>query len=186
MKGFRIVLAVAAAAAVGWSMLQSAARTAPTAAPEGAPAWQGRFPNVSLRTHDGRTVRFYDDLLRGKIVTINFMYVECEGTCPGVTSTLVEVQKELGDRVGRDILMLSITLQPAADTPGRLTAHARRYGAGPGMIFLTGLPREIDLLRHALGFSDERNPDQDADRRKHLGILRVGNEARDWWTACPS
>jgi protein SCO1/2 len=182
MRAIRVVLAIAAAGFVGWTMLRSA-----QSGDDGpVPAWRGRFPNVPLRTHDGRTVRFYDDLIRGKIVTINFMYVECEGTCPGTTSTLVEVRNRLGDRVGQDIAMLSITLQPEADTPERLRDYAARYGAGPGMTFLTGKQTDIDVLRRALGLSDERNPGQDADRRQHLGILRIGNEPRDWWTACPS
>jgi protein SCO1/2 len=190
MSRLRIVLALAAAGLVGWSMVYSA-RTRPVPEPGSpevadAPEWRGRFPNVPLRTHDGRTVRFYDDLVRGRIVTINFMYVECEGTCPGVTSTLVEVKKQLGDRVGGDIAMLSITLQPQTDTPERLRDYARRYGAGPGMVFLTGAPADIDRIRRALGFTDERNPGQDADRSQHLGLLRIGNEPQDWWTACPS
>ena len=188
MSRLRIVLAAVAAGFVGWAMLHSA-RTGPvvrSAAADDAPEWRGRFPNVPLRTHDGRTVRFYDDLVRGKIVTINFMYVECEGTCPGTTSTLVEVQKQLGDRVGRDLSMLSITLQPEADTPERLADYARRYGARPGMVFLTGRPGDIDRLRRALGFSDERNLEADGDRRQHLGILRIGNEPLDWWAAAPS
>jgi len=181
MKTLRIVLALAATGVVGWSLVHSARPAATEAS-----AWRGRFPNVSLRTHDGRAVRFYDDLLRGRIVTVNFMYVECEGTCPGVTSTLVEVQKRLGERAGRDVLMVSITLQPDADTPERLRAYAERYGAGPGMVFLTGRPGDIDVLRRALGFSDERNPGADGDRKQHLGILRIGNESRDWWAACSS
>lgn len=179
MKAIRIVLALAAVAAVGWSLVHSARST------EAAPAWRGRFPNVPLRTHDGRTVRFYDDLVRGRIVCLNFMYVECEGICPGVTSTLVDVQRRLGDRAGRDVLLLSITLRPEADTPGRLRDYAARYGAGPGQVFLTGLPGDIEVLRAAMGFADDR-PEVDADASRHLGILRMGNESRDWWTSCSS
>ena len=103
-----------------------------------------------------------------------------------MTSTLVDVRRMLGNRVGRDILLLSITLQPGSDTPERLREYASRYGAGPGIVFLTGKPGDIDLLRHALGFTDERNPEQDGDPSRHLGILRVGNESRDWWAACSS
>src|SRR5215510_2083471 len=67
------------------------------------------FPNVALTTHEGRKVRFYDDLIKDKIVTINFMYADCDGVCPGITANLARVQKLLGDRVGRDIFMLSCT-----------------------------------------------------------------------------
>jgi protein SCO1/2 len=176
MRVLRIVLASAALAVVGWSLVHSARSTSEAS----APAWRGRFPNVPLRTHDGRTVRFYDDLLRGKIVTLNFMYVECEGTCPGLTSTLVELQKQLGDRVGRDILMLSITLQPEADTSERLRAYADRYGAGPGMIFLTGKPGDIDVLRRALGFTDERNPGRTAIGESTWGSSGSATNPRGW------
>src|SRR5262244_4555241 len=68
------------------------------------------FPNVTLTTHEGKKVKFYDDLLKDKIVIINFMYIRCQGTCPGTTANLVKVQKLLGDRVGKDIFMYSITL----------------------------------------------------------------------------
>jgi protein SCO1/2 len=182
MKSIRVVLALVAFGAVGWSMVHSA-RSTGTESP--APAWRGRFPNVPLRTHDGRTVRFYDDLVRGRTVTLNFMYIECEGICPGVTSTLVEVQKRLGERAGRDVLLISITLRPEEDTPERLRDYAARYGAGPGQIFLSGRPSDIERLRAALGFADDR-PERDADKSRHLGILRMGNESCDWWTACSS
>src|ERR1043165_6126352 len=78
------------------------------------------FPNVALTTHEGKKVKFYDDLLKDKIVIINFMYVKCEGTCPGTTANLVKVQKLLGNRVGKDIFMYSITLKPEEDTPETL------------------------------------------------------------------
>jgi protein SCO1/2 len=188
MSRVREVLSLAAAGAVVWALLHSAGaeRSGDWRATLPISAWRGRFPNVALQTHDGRTVRFYDDLLKGRRVTLNFMYVECEGTCPGVTSNLVEVERELGAQAGRDVLLLSITLQPEKDTPQRLRDYARRYGAGPGMLFLTGKPDEIERLRHALGFVAGRDDGQPLDPKQHLGLLRIGNESRDWWTACPS
>src|SRR6478672_10173788 len=85
------------------------------------------FPNVTLTTHEGKKVKFYDDLLKDKIVIINFMYVKCEGTCPGTTANLVKVQKLLGNRVGKDIFMYSITLKPEEDTAQDLAAYAKAY-----------------------------------------------------------
>jgi protein SCO1/2 len=165
---------------------------APGALWEGAPgtcpppAWRGRFPNVVLLTHEGRRVRFYDDLVRGRTVALNFMYVECEGTCPGVTSNLVEVERQLRGRGGRDILLLCMTLQPQHDTPERLREYARRYGAGPGLLFLTGRPEDLELLRHALGFATPGATEGDADWKQHTGLLRLGNDRFNWWMACPS
>src|SRR5688572_2395678 len=96
------------------------------------------LPNVEFRTQDNRRVRFYDDLVKGKKVLINFMYTECSETCPRTTANLVKVQNALGDRVGRDVFFLSITLKPDHDTPERLRTYASEHGCRPGWSFLTG------------------------------------------------
>jgi protein SCO1 len=142
------------------------------------------FPNVELTTHEGKKVRFYDDLIKDKIVVINFFYAECTGICPGITANLQRVQKLLGDRVGRDIFMYSITLQPEKDKPAALDHYVKMHKIKPGWTFLTGKPDEIDLLRRKLGFSDT-NPELDKDRNNHIGMVRYGNEPRQWWAMCP-
>jgi len=95
----------------------------------------------------------------------------------------VKVQQELGDAVGRDVHIYSITLDPA-DTPERLRAYAEGYGAGEGWTFLTGDPGEIDHLRHRLGAFDP-DPVVDADKTQHSGLLIFGNEPRGQWCAVP-
>ena len=142
------------------------------------------FPNLTLRAHDNRTVRFYDDLIKDKVVLINFMYAECDGICPGMTANLVKVQKRLGPRVGRDIFMYSITLEPAHDTPRVLSEYARAHGARPGWTFLTGRPPDIERLRQSLGFVDP-DPVVDKDKANHIGNIRYGNEPAMLWAACP-
>ena len=143
------------------------------------------FPNVTLTTHDGQKVKFYDDLIKDKIVIINFMYVKCDGKCPGTTANLVQVQKLLGDRVGKDIFIYSITLKPEEDTPKTLAAYAKAYKVRPGWKFLTGDPKDIELLRQKLGFID-RDPVRDADKSNHIGMLRWGNEPYTLWAGCPA
>src|SRR3989442_8851667 len=115
------------------------------------------FPNVLLRTHENKTVHFYDDLIKGKIVLINFMYARCDdGLCPRQTPNLVLVQRALGDRVGRDIFMYSITLKPEQDTPAVLRDYANAYGVRPGWVFLTGKPDDIETIRNKLGFVNSK------------------------------
>lgn len=143
------------------------------------------FPNVTLTTHEGQKVKFYDDLLKDEIVIINFMYVKCEGTCPGTTANLVKVQKLLGNRIGKDIFMYSITLKPEEDTPKVLNAYAKAYKVGPGWQFLTGDPKDIELLRQKLGFID-RDPVRDANKSNHITMLRWGNEPNTLWAGCPA
>ena len=142
------------------------------------------FPNVLLTTHKGNKVRFYDDLIKNKIVVINFMYANCEGICPGVTANLQKVQDMLGRRVGRDIFIYSITLKPEEDSPKDLAHYVQMHRIKPGWLFLTGKPDEVDNLRRRLGFSDSK-PKLDADKTNHVGMIRYGNEARGWWAMCP-
>lgn len=142
------------------------------------------FPNVVLTTHEGKKVRFYDDLIKDKIVMINMMYAECDGICTGVTANLARVQKALGKRVGRDIFMYSITLKPEHDSPKALKEYAKMHGVKPGWFFLTGDPKDIELLRRKLGFTNP-DPKLDADTSQHVGMVRYGNEPLQQWAASP-
>src|SRR5712671_7385198 len=104
------------------------------------------FPNVPLITQDGKVVRFYDDLLKGKAVAINLIYTTCSASCPLETARLVQVQRILGDRVGKDIFFYSISIDPKHDTPKVLKEYAQKYHTGPGWTFLTGKKSDIDLI----------------------------------------
>lgn len=142
------------------------------------------FPNVELITHEGKKVRFYDDLIKDKIITLNFMYATCDGICPTITRNLAKVQQMFGDMVGRDLFMYSITLKPTLDTPEVLNAHARMMNVKPGWLFLTGKPEDIELIRRKQGFVDP-DPDIDKDKTQHMGNVRFGNEPMQTWAACP-
>ncbi|MGB7923168.1 MAG: SCO family protein [Pyrinomonadaceae bacterium] len=142
------------------------------------------LPNVALVTHEGKKVRFYDDLIKDKIVVINMMYATCEGICPAITSNLQKVQKLLGNRMGRDIFFYSITLKPERDTPEVLKEHVKMHGIQPGWLFLTGAPADIEVLRRKLGFVDP-DPEVDKDTTNHIGNIRYGNEPLMLWAAMP-
>ena len=173
------------APAVAAAPAPAAAAQAPEAALSGSPnPFAERFPNLVLRTHEGKTVRFYDDLLKGKIVIINFMYAQCKGKCPGITQNLVKVQKLLGDRMGKDVWFYSLTLEPEEDSPAVLADYAKRFGTGPGWLFLTGNPEDLETLRQNLGFAWS-DPELDADLNNHVGTVKMGNEPRGWWGATP-
>ncbi len=153
------------------------------AAPRGA-ARASALPNVTLYTHEGKAVRFYDDLIRGRVVAINMMYAQCAGICPLGTSNLLRVQAMLGERAGREVFLYSITLRPGQDTPRGLKLYAERHGVGPGWQFLTGEPADIRLLRYRLGFYD-RDADIDAVDETHTAMVRIGNDASRRWTMAP-
>jgi protein SCO1 len=138
------------------------------------------FPNVPLQTHDGRSVRFYDDLVKGRKVIINFTFTSCTATCPRTTSNLSRVQNLLGERVGRDIFIVSLSLDPTTDTPEVLKAYAKTYDARPGWTFATGRREDIDRVRRRLGLYDN------ADFTQHTGLLTFGNEPEGKWAATPA
>jgi protein SCO1/2 len=142
------------------------------------------FPDITLRTQNNKKVRFYEDLIKDKIVTLNFFYAKCEGVCPAITANMVKVQKLLGKRVGRDIFMNSITLKPEEDDPAALKEYQKMYGMGPGWNLLTGKPADIELLRKSLGFTYP-DPRIDKDKSQHIGNVRYGNEPLMLWAACP-
>ncbi len=143
------------------------------------------FPNVPLLTHKGKSVRFYDDLIKNKTVMINFMYARCGEICPGMTANLKLVQKELGDRVGKDIFMYSITLEPEHDTVEMLRAYTELFHIKPGWTFLTGKKSDIEILRKELGFSFT-DPLVDKDRTQHIGVVKFGIEPLQRWGMSPA
>lgn len=146
----------------------------------------GYFPNSPLRTHDGRQVRFYDDVIKGdKIVVLNMMYTVCANICPPTTANLLRLQAQFGPRMGRDIFFYSLTLQPELDSPAALRDYAAKYGVGPGWTFLTGARGDMDTIRRKLGFYDI-DPVADADPLRHSGMLRIGREAHDRWSMVPA
>ena len=110
------------------------------------------------------------------------MYAECEGICPITTSNLARVQALLGARVGRDVFLYSLTLQPELDTPQRLQEYAAMHGVQPGWLFLTGARADLEQLRYRLGFFDP-NPVVDGDKATHTGMVRIGNDVYDRWTS---
>ncbi len=136
------------------------------------------FPNVELITQDGKVVHFYDDLIKGKIVVIDFIYTHCVDACPLETARLVQVQKMLGDAVGKDIFFYSITIDPKRDTPAVLKDYAEKYHVGPGWTFLTGKKNEIDLLSQKLGLYQDPDPN---DRDGHMPAVLIGNEPTGQW-----
>ena len=136
------------------------------------------FPNVELTTQNGKKVRFYDDLIKGKVVAIELIYTTCKYNCPLETARMVQVQKLLGDRMGKDVFFYSISIEPEHDTPEVLKAYADKYHVGPGWLFLTGKPADIKLISRRLGLDSLPNGN---DPDGHTPSLLIGNEATGIW-----
>ena len=133
------------------------------------------IPDVELLDQDGRKVRFYTDLVKGKTVAVNFIFTTCTTVCPPLGATFARVQRELGERAGRDVRLISVSVDPATDTPERLKAWGGKFKAGPGWTFVTGPKPQVDELLRALGAATASPAD-------HTPSIVIGNDAARQWT----
>jgi protein SCO1/2 len=148
---------------------------------------QKHLLNLPLVTQDGKSVKFYDDLVKGKKVVLTFMNTDpaALGGSKKVSQNLSELQKFFGSRMGKDIHFYTITANPQRDTPAVLKNWASQYSSGAGWTFLTGSAANVDKLRHSLGFADEFGMDQ-TDPNFSVGVLRYGTEPEMRWAHCQS
>jgi protein SCO1/2 len=119
-------------------------------------------------------VRFYSDLIQGKVVVINAFFTSCEGSCPVMAATLERLQDQLGDRLGRDVSIVSISVDAERDTPAKLKAFGARFHARPGWHFLTGARSDVSEVLRKLG----QYVDAPAD---HSALILAGNDRTGLW-----
>jgi protein SCO1/2 len=155
------------------------------AEPARAAIQESHLPNIPLVTHDGRNVRFYDDLVRGKRVVLTFVSSAAAAESAKVTHNLAAIQRLFGNRVGNDMFLYSIARNPERDSQAALGRWATWSGAGPGWKFLTGEPADVEHLRRSLGFGSD-NPAEDADPATAVGVVRYGTEPEMRWGHCQS
>lgn len=132
------------------------------------------FTDVLLTNQNGEKMRFYSDLLQGKVVVINSFFATCAGSCLPLTRNLEKLQKALGPHMGEDVYFLSISVDPTVDTPASLKAYAKKLNAGPGWYFLTGDKANVDFALKKIGHFVDNKTD-------HLNIFIIGNERTGLW-----
>lgn len=132
------------------------------------------FTDVVLVNQDGQKIRLYSDLLQGRVVIINSFFGTCKGSCLPMNRNLEKVQEALGDRVGRDVYIISISVDPTVDTPASLKEYAKKLNARPGWYFLTGDKENVDFALKKLGQFV-------TDKQDHLNIFIIGNERTGLW-----
>ncbi len=132
------------------------------------------FTDVPLVNQNGETLRFYTDLLQGKVVVVNSFFASCTSVCPPMMHKLSQLQDALGDHLGKDVFFLSISVDPVSDTPPKLKEYAARNRAKPGWHFLTGKKENVDWALYKVGqYVDSRE--------EHSILLIIGNEPKGDW-----
>jgi len=153
---------------------------AEVASSDSSPWGANYFPNVELISHEGKKLRFFDDVIKDKVVVLNFIYTSCVDSCPLETARLRQIQKLLGERVGKDVFLYSITIDPDIDTPEVLADYAKKYQAGPGWLFLWGNEPDVTQIRKKFGIYE---PTQDikANLTDHIISMVIGNQKTGRW-----
>ena len=141
----------------------------------GAPLTEVDLPDVELIDRHGRPTNFRADVIGERIVVINFIYTSCSTVCPVSTAIFGQVQQRLGARLGEEVVLVSLSVDPVTDRPPRLSAYARRHNAGPGWIWLTGNKLSVDKLLEGLGAYTP-------NYRDHPAMVLVGDARTGRWT----
>ena len=132
------------------------------------------FTDVVLLNQNGERMRFYSDLLQNKVVIIDSFFATCQGSCLPMNRNLEKLQEALGDHVGKDVFIISISVDPGVDTPASLKEYAKKLHARPGWYFLTGDKQNVDFALNKLGQYVN-------DKQDHLNIFIIGNERTGLW-----
>ena len=169
LAGFTAPIAAAASG--------SATKTTPNDASAGlaTPSEALDIPDVAVVDQDGHARRFFSDLVQGKVVAINFVFTTCTTICNPQGATFAQIERLLGPKVGRDVHLVSVTIDPTTDTPERLKSWSENLGAAPGWTLVTGERDEILRLLKALGAYTP-------DRGRHTPLLLLGNDRQKRWT----
>ena len=149
------------------TVLNSTSQAQPSAA-------QKYFTDVELLNQDGTKMRFYSDLLKGRTVVIIPFFTTCTGVCPQMNRNMAKIQEALGGRLGKQVYLISITVDPVTDTPARLKEYAAKFHARPGWYFITGTQENVNFALNKIG-------QYVADKNDHTSMMIVGNEATGLW-----
>lgn len=132
------------------------------------------IPDVMVRTQDGRTVHFYRDLIQGKVVAVNFIFTTCTTVCPPMGALFGQLQAAERERLGRDLFLISVSIDPVVDTPERLAAWGKKFGAKPGWTLVTGDKEDITTILKAMGVYVPSFQD-------HQPVTLIGNDSAGAW-----
>ena len=132
------------------------------------------FTDVVVLNQDGKPMLFYSDLIQGRTIIAIPFFTECTGACPVMNQTLAQIQDWLGDRLGKDAVIVSMSVDPATDTVPVLREYAKHYNARPGWYFLGGQRENVELALRKLGQFVEV-------RENHTNIMIIGNERTGLW-----
>lgn len=133
-----------------------------------------QLPDALLMDQDGRAVRLLRDVVQDKVVVASFVYTHCTTICPTVSALFSGLQERLGDLQGSRVRLVSLSVDPARDTPDRLKAYSEGFGTRAGWLWLTGQP--ADVTAALKGFDAYT-----ANYQNHPAVIMIGDGRSGRW-----
>ena len=130
--------------------------------------------DLELVNQDGERLKFQSDAIGKKQVVMDFIFTTCTTICPIQSAIFAKLQDLLGERLGKEVALLSVSVDPMTDIPARLKEYARRYQAKPGWTFLTGQKQDVDRVLRSLEVYS-------ADFTDHPPVVLVGDGRKGIW-----
>jgi cytochrome oxidase Cu insertion factor (SCO1/SenC/PrrC family) len=146
----------------------------PSGASSAGSDFHPKIPDIAVVDQDGRKRLFFTDLVKDKVVAINFIFTRCTTICLPLGATFSKLQRSFGSAMGKDVFLISVSIDPLTDTPERLHEWGKKFGAGPGWTLVTGPPGEIKRLQQSFGL-DTAAPED------HSPVVVIGSEKNSRW-----
>lgn len=151
-----------------------ASKAAAAAQPAGAMDADIRLDDRELVTQEGKPVLFKSGIIGDKLVAVTFIYTSCTTVCPIANALFGKLQSLLGERLGREVMLVTLTLDPVTDIPARMQRQAEKFKARPGWVYLTGEKQNVDAVLRQLGAYS-------ADYQNHAPMVLVGDGNTGIW-----
>ena len=130
-------------------------------------------PDVQVVTQNGERLRFNSELVKGRVAIVTGFFTSCTAMCPITKESLAHVAKILGPRVGKDVIIVSVSVDPETDTPARMKAWAEKFHIGAGWTLASGNKADVDLLLKSLGLAVDLP-------QRHQSLLMIGSQSSGW------
>jgi cytochrome oxidase Cu insertion factor (SCO1/SenC/PrrC family) len=136
-------------------------------------AAQVSLPDVQVITQKGERLRFNSELLKGRVAIVTGFFTSCTSMCPITQESLAHVARLLGPRLGKDVIIVSLSVDPENDTPARMNAWAEKFHIGAGWTLATGNKADMQTLLKSLGLAVDLP-------QRHQSLLMIGNATSGW------
>lgn len=129
-------------------------------------------PDIEVVNQAGEHLRFNSGVVKDRVAVVTSFFTSCTAFCPMTQERLARLAKLLHDRLGKDVIFVSVSVDPAKDTPAAMKAWGKKFNVGPGWMLVSGQTENVESLLKSLGLF--------VDIQRHQSMLIIGNQKKGW------